>query len=299
MSSITGRPHERITGQDGVVVLRYVGNRLAGALAVPAFEQTGTDTITGTLGTVLANNTLDIRIDQAAAAQRFAACRPTVGNLSMQWALRAAPGWQFNNDNGPLLNAAAVAMLDPPTITATYGNPFSQRGWLSTFTWVVTASRVYTPPSANLPVTLVAQMSERALPDPGLVLTLPAGLPELITLDGKSLSMDGQTIARPGKAVDVSFITDLPENTFYQLQLFELVPNMANTALELRQLLGAAGVAPKFRLPPELFKPGSLYTLRAVAVKGGFPTLGDGDLTRRELPVAVSLLDSGVFQVTP
>src|SRR5262249_6978783 len=50
MTSITGRPHERITSEDGVVVLRYDNlNILRGAFKAAPFDQTGADKITGTM----------------------------------------------------------------------------------------------------------------------------------------------------------------------------------------------------------------------------------------------------------
>jgi hypothetical protein len=140
-------------------------------------------------------------------------------------------------------------------------------------------------------------MHERAILAPGLQMKLPAGLPTRITLLGAVLETDGITIARPTRAVEVSFSVDVPANTMYQLQLFRLVPNMASTALQLELQLGASGVAPRFLLPPEVFEPGALYTLRAISVQGGFPALAEGDMTQRSMPVAISFLDSGVFQV--
>jgi hypothetical protein len=165
--------------------------------------------------------------------------------------------------------------------------------------WQTQATRSYVPPSAGVPVSLVAGMHERAILVPALQMRLPAGLPTRITLNGTVLETDGVTIAKPARAVEVTFTTDVPENTMYQLQLFKLVPNMAGTALERENKLSANGAQPRFVLPPELFEPGALYTLRAIAVQGGFPGLADGDLTRREIPIAVSFVDGGVFRVEP
>jgi hypothetical protein len=173
--------------------------------------------------------------------------------------------------------------------------------WTSTMLWQLQATRVYTPPAAGLPVTLAASAAERAQLAPGLEMRLPAGLPARISLNGTLLVNDGISIAKPARAVQVSFETDVATNTLYQLQLFKLVPNgaMPPTALALQQKVAATGAAPRFTLPPELFEAGGLYTMRAAAVQGGFPAAADGDLTQRELPIAVSFLDSGVFEVMP
>jgi hypothetical protein len=296
MTSITGRPHEAITADDAVVVLRYTGNQLRGALRAPPFEQTGADTITGTVANA-ALEAFTVKIDQAAAAARFTAVRPVVGTPTAAWTLRAAPGGILNNDQGPLLNSGGPT--DPMTISFMAANPFADLMWTSTMLWQMQATRAYTPPSAGLPVTLVANAAERAGLAAGLEMRLPAGLPTRISLNGTLLVNDGVSIAKPARGVEVAFETDVAANTMYQLQLFKLVPNeaMPPTALVRQQKLGASGAAPRFTLPPELFEAGGLYTLRAVAVQGGFPGAADGDFTQRELPIGVSFVDSGVFEV--
>lgn len=295
MNSLTGRPHERITADDAVVVLRYAANELRAAFKATPFEQTGADTITGTLAAVTVEP-FTFAIDQMDAVRRFATVKPALGVPTMQWTVRAAPGAQLNQDLGPLL--AAGGPTDATTVNGAAGNPFAPE-WPSTLLWVTQAARTYTPPGMTLPVTLVANMHERAILGPGLSLKLAAGLPTKITLGTAVLETDGTVIARPTRAVEVSFAVDVVTNTMYQLQLFKLVPNAAQTALVLEQRLSAAGVAPRFLLPPEVFEAGALYTLRAVAVQGGFPGIATGDLTLRELPISISLTDSGVFQVAP
>lgn len=296
MSSLTGRmPLERITSDDAAVVLRYAGNELQGALRAAPFDQTGADTVSGPLTTV-AIQPFSFAIDQVDLTRRYGAVRPAVGAPGMQWTLRAAPGAQLNTDLGPLL--AAGGPTDATTVSSQAGNPFAP-DWPSTVLWLSQASRTYTPPAAGLPVTLFAGMHERAILESGLQMMLPAGLPTRITLIGTVLENDGVTIAKPARGVEVSFQTDVPENTLYQLQLFKLVPNAAMTALQHELKLGAQGIQPRFVLPPELFEAGAHYTLRAIAVAGGFPGIAAGDLTQRSIPIAVSFLDSGVFQVAP
>lgn len=296
LSILSGRtPHEKLTAADAVVVLRYVGNELRGAYRAPGFEQTGTDTIAGEMAAV-AIAPFTVGIDQADANRRYGLVRPLVGTPAVSWTLRAAPGAQLNIDQGPLL--AAGAPTDMTSITSQAGNPFAP-DWASTMLWQTQATRTYTPPSAGLPATLAAGMHERAVLAPGLQMRLPAGIPTRVSLDGVGLESDGAVIARPARGVEVAFMTDVEGASMYQLQLYKLVPNAGNTALVREQKLGAAGAAPRFVLPPELFEAGGLYTLRAITVAGGFPEAASGDLTQRSLPIAVSFLDSGVFQVMP
>ncbi|HEU0031070.1 MAG TPA: hypothetical protein VFQ53_10595 [Kofleriaceae bacterium] len=298
MTSLTGRPHEAITSADSVVVLRYIGNQLNGALEATPFDQTGNDMITGTINPVPADRMLDIRVNQAQAVTRYSTARPAVTNISFSWALRAAPGADLNVDLGPLLNAATVG-TDPQTITAMYGNPFAAK-WKTILTWSTSASRSVVPTGQTLPIGLSAQMFQREVePGAGAMLDLPAGFPQLITIGTTPLSADNTTIPVPTSAVEVSFVTDRPTNTFYQAQLFEIVPNADATALVLKPVVFASAAEPKFVFPPELFQPGKTYTIRAVSVVGGFPNAAAGDLRTRAMPFALSLLDSGVFQVMP
>ena len=299
MTSLTGRPHEKLTTSDTLHVLRYLGNDLVGSVEIPPFDQTGNDTLTGTMTPVAHDRMLDIRINPTDAATRYSAARPTVPNLAFSWVLRAAPGFEQNNDSGPLLNALAVAPADT-MVQVAYGNPFDAKGWKSTLTWATSATRTFTPPGQALPATLAASMTQRVVdPTAAQVLDLPAGLPELISIDGRSLSTDGMTLTAPTRAVEVTFIIDRASATLFQVQLFELVPNAGGTALQLQLVISASGIAPRFSLPPELFQVGKTYTLRAVSIDGGFPGVAEGDLRTRSLPIATSFLDSGVFQVVP
>jgi hypothetical protein len=299
MQSITGRPHEKITAEDTVLVLRSIGAVLNGVAEIPPFTQTGNDTLTGTLTTVAADRTLDVAIDPTGAAARFAAARPAVPTLAFAWGLRAAPGFELNVDVGPTLNGASPLMTDT-AILATYANPFDARGWRTLFTWSTAATRTFTPEGQALVVTLNSGMFQRDVdPAAGAVMDLPAGLPEVITLDGTPLSTDGTSFKTPTQAVEVTFLTDRPTATIYQLQLFAIVPNVGATALILKLEFAASGLTTRFVLPPELFVTGSSYTLRAITVQGGFPNIAAGDVRARSLPIALAFLDSGVFTVTP
>lgn len=300
VQSLGGRPLDKITTADVVLFLRYVGNRLTGVMEAAPFDQTGADTVMGTMTAVAGSETLAIQVGPPAAiAQRYALAQPALPSLSMAWYLHAAPGFEIANDNGPLLEAAGVAMADTGTINAPYGNPFVAKGWPTVLTWSTAATRTYTPAAPMLPLELRAGLFQYALPTAGLVLDLPAGLPEVITLDSKPLSTDGLTIAKPTKAVTVTFVAGTAADTFYQLQLFEIVPNPAGTALIQKTVVGLSALHPTFTLPPDVLVAGHTYNLRAICVRGGYPAFSEGDLTKRELPMAVGYLDGGVFTVTP
>jgi hypothetical protein len=300
MSSLTGRPHEQITTADAVVALRYLGNDLTGSAEIPPFTQTANDTLVGTMTANAKDQVLDIRVDQAAVAQRYSAVRPAMGNLTMSWSLRAAPGYATANDLGPLLNAAGVGAADPPTITVPFGNPFvATHDWKSVLRWATQETRTVVPPGQALPVTLFARMEEVHFPSPALELKLPAGLPELISFDGTPLSIDGIAIPDPVRPVTISFVTNPGTNTLYQLQVLDLVPNATMTELDRVVVYAASGTAPRFTLPPEVFVTGRSYAIRAFAIQGGHPGIADGDLTQRDLPFAQAFMDSAVFQVTP
>ncbi|MBA3458357.1 MAG: hypothetical protein H0T46_00225 [Deltaproteobacteria bacterium] len=300
MSSITGRPLEKITTADAVMFLRYLGSRLTGVMEAAPFDQTGTDTITGTLTNVPADQQLKVMLGPpAAVAARFAPARPAVPNLSMSWTLRAAPGYEIGNDNGPMLHQAPVVMADSGAVDVMYGNPFVSKGWPTVLTWSASASRSYTPAGQALPVGLNAGLAQIVQPMTDQVLDLPAGLPEVISIDNRPLSSDGAMIPKPTLPVRVTFASSITSNTLYQVTLYQLVPNAAGTALVPKHILGTTGLEPDFTLPPELFMPGTLYMLRATCLQGGHPDAADGDLRARGLPLSYGYLDSGVFSVMP
>ncbi len=294
---------DRLTTQDDYLFLRYVGATLTGVAEPPAFDQTGDDTLTATMAPVSADQVLDVRVDPSQLSTRFAKVRPAVSGLSMTWNVTAAPGASVAEAAGPSLQSGALVATDLG-VTVNYGNPFLGRGWRSVFTLSTAQTRVYTPPGSATPITLAAGMTQSIEPSPTFELRLPAGLPELISLDGKPLSTDGQTIPRPTKFLEVTFIADQPVSgqanaTLYHLQVFDFVLNAAGTGLDPQLVLVATGSEAKFQIPPETFQAGHNYTLRAVSELGGYPGIASGDLATRSLPVAQSFLDSAVITVTP
>ena len=149
------------------------------------------------------------------------------------------------------------------------------------------------------PVTLSAGMNQFIEPSPsGIALAFEASLPQEITLDGVSLSTDGMTVPLPTKLARVTFVTDPPNNTLYNIQLYELVLNGAMTGLAYQLVFIGASDRPSFAIPPEVFVKDHRYTLRALTTSGGYGSVATGDFLNRQLPMSQAYVDSGVFTVT-
>ncbi len=292
------RPTPQLTTQDQIVALRYVGNDLTAAGRVTPFEQTGgADPVTATLAAV-PHAPLDVKIDPATTAMRLAGTSPPVTTLSMAWSVVAAPAWNLANNTGPVLNAVSVAATDPQMVTAQFGNPFTDLGWTSLFTWSANRSRTYTVPAFNLWLTLYAGMNNLDDLQPGLVMDQPAGVPVLVSVNKTPLNADGLTITLdPAKSVELSLVADKPMNLYYQWNVYEVVPNMANTALEYRVQYVALSDETSVNVPNDIFAAGKVYMIRAHCIQGGFPSFSTGDLQDRDVPYAVGYLDAGVFTV--
>jgi len=240
---------------------------------------------------------LAVTIDRDVATTRLQGASPAVSNVGVQYSITAGPATTLASSAGPTLRTgtipAGTTLLDAP-----YSNPFAARDWPALLMWHAYASRPVT--TRLLPVTLNAGMYEYRLAGEAGTSTLPAGLPQGLTFDGVPLSSDNLVIPQPTHAVTVEYLTDRPESTtVFQLVLYEMAPNTANTSLVYQTVIAFAGRTPRFTLPADLFLPGKLYVLRAVATAGGYEpgALESGDLTRRALPYAVGYLDGGVFEV--
>ena len=290
---------DKLTIDDVVMVLRYTGNQLVASLVATPFDQVMNNNIGGTMVATPLNQTLDLRVNQMAATQRLSTVRPAVGAPSFVWRLRASPGLDFAIDNGPQLHAASVAApiaADPQTVTAMYGNPFAAN-FKTLLTWDIRANRTYTG-GTMLTATLAAGMTQRAEPSAALALTAPAGLPDRITANGIVLNVDNASVTASMDApVEVSFVTDAPSNTLYNVELFELVPGAMTYTLT--RVVIASAATPNVKIPRDLFKPATLYVLRAFSYAGCYTSVATGDLSQQALPCAFSFADSGVFQVTP
>lgn len=303
-NSATGRGQvDRITMQDAFLVLRYVGAVLTGVAEAMPFEQTtaATTVTTGPMTAVAADQMLDVKVAPATLMGRLDKAQPKVGTLQISWNLAAAPGYQIASNSGPVLLSGNVTPTDV-TVTAPFGNPFAARGWNTIFTLGAVQSRNYPLPGAMSGIDLFAGMNQFIEPSPGFDMTMPAGLPIVISLDDVPLVTDGQPVTRPGKFATVTFVVAPapgatgPAATLYSLAMSDLVATPMMTA-ESRTRYVAVSDQPRFSLPPELFEVDHSYTLRVTATLGGFPLVGSGDFVHRELPLAQSFLDSGVFVV--
>jgi hypothetical protein len=309
-TSTSGRPElDRLTRADSFLVLRYSGTVLTGVADATPFEQTGNDIVAAPMMVpVVADQPLNLTLSPPTLATRYASVRPAVASLSMNWSVVAAPGSNIGSNSGPVLQSGGLLLTDVG-VAAMYRNPFAAlpRSWGTIFTLATSESRTYMAPTpiGPLPVTLFAGMNQfldlTAGPPPASAeLTLDAGLPVTISLDGAMMLTDGATkLVQPTRFVEVSFTADRPTATLYGVQVFDLLPNSAATALEFHLVLAASGSEPKFELPPDIFLPGHSYTLRVVCTLGGFPGIADGDLQTRTLPLTQGFFDSAVFTVMP
>ncbi len=288
---------EKIAANDVLVALRYEGALLTGAAQFPAFDQTGTDTISATLNdNVLAP--LDVKIDPAAISARLVTS-PAGGGQSFSYALSAAPGWRYANNSGPFLRTGVVGPSDPmTTLTYTYGNPFTGLDWQTVLLIATSRSRAYTPPALALPVTLSAGLQQTIRPMAGSTIDMPAALPVLVLVASTPLNSDGLTVTiDPNRSVKLGLVADRATCDFYQFNVHELVPNTSNDALVGKNVLAALGPPGDITIPAGVFTTGKTYSIRAHCYRGGFPGIASGDLSQRDLPLSVGYLDSGVFTV--
>jgi len=294
-----GATLDAITTADAFLVLRHAGPALTGVAEPPAFDQTGADTVTtGAMVAVVADQPLEVKVDPATLASRFAMVKPLVSSLDTQWRVVAAPGYRYAMPFGPELLQGSLAM-DDVGVSALYANPFVDRGWHALFELDASETRTFTLPDGTM-IALGATLQQFIEPGAtSTVLDLPVGLPTLISLDGVQLSADGQSVAAPQDFVQASFTTDTGTATLSGLVVLDFIAATATTGPEVRVVYSAQGRAQSFELPPEIFQVGHTYAIRAGCSFGGFPNIDSGDLATQELPVAVSMLDSAVFTVTP
>lgn len=298
MAKLTGRPHETITLDDTPLIIRRVGTTLNGLFEPSPFAQNAANTLSGALTTVAADQTLSAAIDQAAATAKLGVARPgiTAGPV-FTFDVTSAPGAELGSNAGPRLVSGVVGAPDV-ALTAAFANPFASKGWGAVLTYSAAGSRTLTPTGETLPVTLGAGMFQ-VVDDPQAVasLDLPAPVPELVEIDGQSLSIDNASIAQPVAPIQITMVVD--PATLYVVEVRELVPNATATALEPRLTLSAVSDTPSFTIQPEVFQAGKLYSLRVRTIDGLFSNAAAGDLRTRALPFASAFVDVGTFRVTP
>lgn len=298
--NLSGRPFTKITTSDTMLGLKYQGNQLIAAAEYPAFAQTAGDVaITATLTEVTAT-AMDVHISPSTLASRLAMpAPPATSGVGIGWNTNASPGWDIANAAGPQLNAGGVQVVDPGAITAPTGNPFASKGWRTTFNLQSNRSRTYAVPElGHLPGTFYTGLNAIAELGPGLTVDPPAPLPVLVSVNTKPLTTDGQTITvDPAKAVVLTMVTDTPNPTFYQYNIYELRENAAATALETHVAYVAISDKPTVTIPSDVFTAGKTYWIRAHTISGGYPGFAAGNFWERNLPYSVGYLDAGVFTV--
>lgn len=299
-SSLSGRPHEKITGEDGVFVLRHnAANVLTGVFTAAPFEMAaGDNPAAGAMLTVNADQSLSVMLDTTGPVARMANAQPALAAPQYNWSVTAAPGAAAGFSTGPALAYGTMpASMGVLPLTLGYGNPFAGRGWPSTFVWAATARRTYQQPGGLPAIVLSAlQVVVTPVPSTGAQLDFTACMPTSVAVQGATLITDGLTVTIDRtKPVAVSMVVDRADADLYGITLLEVVNNGATATLTPRfESINQKSV---WSLPGDLFETGKIYTVRARCSLGGYPGLGTGDLEQRELPIASAYLESGVFTV--
>ena len=293
-TAVTPAPSVQIDSSDVVVVLRYLGGVITGLLTVPSFEQSdAAQPITGAMTAVTADQTFTATIDASADEARFDALRPAMTDFMPSWSVNAAPGAMATSGAGPLLASGTLTMADT-SFTSTYANPFTAQGWPTLVAYEAVEYRQYT--AGGVPLGLVAGLYTYTDASAGQTLDLPAGLPELVTIDQMPLSTDGMTITLPAdQPVDISFVADRQTNTSYQIEMDEII--VTGATLTRTPVFIAKAVQPDVTIPASQFVAGHTYVLRAVCISGGYTNIAAGDLSSTALPISIGYFDSGVFTV--
>ena len=300
-SSTSGRPIRKIGTADQVLALRYVTNYdLTGSAEFTPFSLV--DGGQAAIAATMAANphaALDVHLAPATTASRLAKPAPAGVTVAMAWSVNAAPGYEIANSTGPMLQHGDVLATDTGVITAMFGNPFTSKGWHSTFLWSSNKSRTYTIPSLNVPATLYTGINDIDEVAPGLTFDAEAPIPVLVSINQMPLTTDGNTIPlAASKSVELTMVADKTDALFYQWNVYEVRANAANTAAELHVAYVALATEPKVTLPNDVFVAGKTYQIRAHCVKGGYPSFAEGNLWNRSLPYSVGFLDAGIFTVT-
>ena len=285
---------DRITTADRAMVLRYVSQTLTGVYLAPPFDQTGADTISGTMVAVTQDQTLSVTIDPSGVLARLAAAAPANTTTYLGWELSAAPGASLGDIHGPQLLQADVAPTDPGAIDIPFGNPFESLGWLPSFEWVASTQRMYTP--SGLPaVALAASLVEIAEPSAGMNVEMPVGLATAAAIgpqgQTQALVNDGMTVhTDPTRPVEIAMTVDRAVDQIFSFYVYEVTA----TGPTLR--FSVVALTTDVVIPPDAFVAGHTYYLELVCF-AGLTTAANGDLTLQTQPLVVGAVDSMVFTV--
>lgn len=292
-------PVRRISNSDVVVLERYVGARLTGVYQASSFDQTeGTDTISAMMSTLTANLPFNAMVNGPSITQRFSAVRPMVGAPAIAWTINASPGFSVGSNSGVMLLAGNADPALNEMIMTMFPNPFESLSWPAVVQLTARETRTYT--FSGFPVVLAAFMYTVAEPSSATItFDMPAGLPINLRANLTPLTTDGMTIPLDlTKAVEIDAQLDKPNNTLYEISVYEVGVNTAMTGAEVTHVIDAltTGEA-KFRLPPELFKVDHYYFVSFRSMQGGYTNAAMGDMQTLTLPYSVSAADSAVFKV--
>ncbi len=302
LSSISGRPLANLVGSrgDAMTVLRYVGNKLRGALTVPSFDVVdGENVVTGTLLTV-ADAPINLNLGDDSPATRLPAVVPApTSAITTSWSVNAAPAAALASNSGPQLAANEPPITGPGPLVSAHGNPFP---WPAVLTYQYYASRTHTPPglaavASSTGMYVVADQLGTA--DVAQDLSIDVPLPVAITAAGTTLTIDGRVVtADLSQPIEVTYTTDRTGADYYSLAVYALEDRAGATAYVTKVSMGqvASVGPPRFVIPGGLLQVGVPYILRANVARG-FPNMPAGD-TKPVLPYRVGYLDAGsvIFQ---
>ena len=304
-ASAIGGPLAKVTPTDVVLVYR---NRPQGVTSLDApldgvfqtsVDQTGADTLSGSLADTALDKTVTATITPMALATRYTAVRPAVSGIALGWSLTAAPGSARGVINGPTLDTLGIALTDTQ-ITAAYGNPFSSLNWKDTLFYNSYESRVITLPDSTT-ISVNAGLESIVAPATGLTLDMPAGLPQsisMLTTTGMTpLSTDGAMVTLDRtKYVTFSMLNDRAASTFVQIALYDLTSDGTTATQTL--VIDALAVDPtQLVLPPDVFIANHTYVVEAITHQGGWPNAATGDFSTQALPFYIGYAYSGTFTV--
>ncbi len=293
-TALGARGSAKILPTDPVVVTRRdATGALVGTLtAMPTVSATNT-TISGALTPVTADQTYQLSVDVSSATSRLAALRPAFAAPSMNLTLRAAPGGAYGVAEGvPLATRAVPAGTTGMfSFAGSYGNPFLSRGWPTAATWSAIAMRSYGAVPLEAGLTWVGT----AIAD-GSTVSTPTCLPTETRIQNLLLDADGRSInIDRGARVQITAVPDTTGAAAAQLYRLEIREILADRPVPVARAVAFAA-SPSWALPPDLFKVGSIYTLR-IGCQTGFPRLSEGDIGTRQLPIITGYADSPVFTV--
>jgi hypothetical protein len=298
----SGRPLNAITTADTLIGVHYRANALLEAGEFPAFAEGSamassiSETMVGVVTAPLA-----VTVDPATVNTRLQATRPAGAGVGETWYVVAAPGYATASGLGPQLNAAGVAVTDPGSITAPYGNPFASRGWNAMFEWVSQNNRsVALTGGGAAYVATSGGLQDYAEVSSGLTLSTPAPLPITISVNGTALVADNMTLPIDlTKPVTLALDQDTNGSpTFYQFNVYNLVLDATTMAWNANVAYVALSSTSSVTIPNDVLQDGQVYMIRGHCILGGFPGLPTGDFTQRQLPYSVGYLDGGIFTAT-